>query len=159
MEFRKMLMITLYAELNPNLNYGLWVIITYQCQFTHSVTSDSLWPCGLQPPCSSPNPGVYSNSCPLSQWCHPTISYSVVPFSSCFLSFPASGSFPMSQFFISGGQSTGVSASTSGLAMKHPGLISFRVDWLYLLAVQGTLKSLLQHHSSKYQFFGAQLSL
>ena len=84
-------------------------------QFSHSVMSDSLWPHGPQharPPCLSPTPRVYSNSCPLSQWCHPTISSSVIPFSSCPQSFPASGSFQMSQLFASGGQSIGVSAST-----------------------------------------------
>ena len=100
--------------------------------------------------------GVYSNSCPLSHWCHPTISSSVVPFSSCLQSFPASGSFQMSQFFPSGGQRIGVSALTSN---EHSGLISFRMDWLDLLAVQGTLKNLLQHHSSKASIFGAHLSL
>ena len=77
---------------------------------------------------------------------------SVAPFSSCLQSFPASGSFPMSQLFASGGQSIGVSASTSP-SNEHPGLISFRMDWLDLLAVQGTLKSLLQHHSSKASIF------
>ena len=85
-------------------------------KFCRSVVSDSLWPYGLQhsrPPCPSPTPGVYPNSCPLSQWCHPTISSSVIPFSSCPQSFPASGSFPMSQFSASGGQSIGVSASAS----------------------------------------------
>ena len=85
-------------------------------QFSHAVVSDSLRPYGLQhtrPPCPSPNPRVYSNSCPLSQWCHPTISSSVIPFSSCLQPFPASGSFPVSQLFPSGGQSIGVSASTS----------------------------------------------
>ena len=83
-------------------------------QFSSSVVSDSLRPHGLQharPPCPSPTPGVYPNPCPLSQWCHPTISSSVVPFSSCPQSFPASGSFQMSQLFTSGGQSIGVSAS------------------------------------------------
>ena len=86
-------------------------------------------------PCPSPSLRACSNLCPLSQWCHPMISSSVVPFSSCPQSFPASGFFPMSQLFASGGQSIGVS----------PGLISFRMDWLDLFAVQGTLKSLLQH--------------
>ena len=89
-------------------------------QFSHSVESDSLWPHGLQHtrlPCPSPTPGGYSNSCPLSQWCHPTISSSVVPFS-CLQSFPASGSFPMSRFIASGGQSIGVSASASVLPMN-----------------------------------------
>ena len=90
-------------------------------QFSCSVMSDSLWPHGLQharPPYPSPTPRAYSNSCPLSRWCHPTISSSVIPFSSCPQSFPASGSFPMSQFFASGGQSTGISASTSVLPMN-----------------------------------------
>ena len=128
--------------------------------------SDSLRPLGLQqgrPPCLSPTPGVHSNSCLLSWWCHPNISSSVVPFSSHLQSFPASGSFQMSQLFTSGGQSIGVSASASVLPMNIP-LISFRMDWLDLLAVQGTLKSLLQHHSSKAAilrrsaFFIVQLS-
>ena len=112
-------------------------------QFSCSVVSNSLRPHELQdarPPCPSPTPRVHPNPCPLSRWCHPTISSSVVPFSSCPQSFPASGSFQMSQLFTSGGQSSGVSASTSVLPM-HPGLISFRTDWLDLLAVHGTLKS------------------
>ena len=108
--------------------------------------------------------GAYSNSCPLSQWCYPTISSSLIPFSSCLQSFPASGSFPVSQFFTSGSQSIGVSASASVLPMTDSGLISLRIDWLDLLAVQGTLKSLLQNHSSKASvllhsaFFIVQLS-
>ena len=87
---------------------------TPPCQFTHSVVSNSLQPHGLQhtrPPCPSPTPGAYSNSCTLSWWCHPVISSCVVPFSSCLQSFPASGSFPMSQLFASSGQGIGVSAS------------------------------------------------
>ena len=121
-------------------------------QFSCPVVSDSLWshePQHARPRCPSPTPEVYPNPCPLSQWCHPTISSSVVPFSSCPQSFPASGSFQMSQLFTSGGQSTGVSASTSVLPMNTQ-------DWSPLgwtswisFAVQGTLKSLLQHHSSK----------
>ena len=90
-------------------------------QFSCSVMSDSLWPHGQQhtrPPCLKPTPRIYSNSCPLSRWCHPTISSSVVPFSSCLQSFPASGSFQMSQLFASRGQSYGVSASTSVLPMN-----------------------------------------
>ena len=109
----------------------------YTVQFSHSVVSDSLRPHGLQharPPCPSPTPGFCSNSCPSSQWCHPTISSSVVPFSSCLKSFPASGSFPMSWLFASGGQSIGVSASASVLPMNiqdwfplgRTGLISLR---------------------------------
>ena len=128
--------------------------------------SDSLRPHGLQhsrPPCPSSTPRVYSNSCPLSQWCHPIISSSVVPFSSCLQSFPASGSFPMNHFFTSGGQSIRISASHQS-SQWILGLISFRMGWLDLLAVQGTLKSLLQHHSSKASilqcsaFFTVQLS-
>ena len=91
-------------------------------QFSCSVVSDSLRPCESQhtrPPCPSPAPRVYSNSCPSSWWCHPAISSSVVPFSSCPQSLPASGSFPMSQIFVWGGQSTGVSASASVLPMNR----------------------------------------
>ena len=113
--------------------------------------SDSLRPHELQhsrPPCPSPIPRVHSNPCPSSWWCHPTNSSSVIPFSSCPQSLAASRSFQMSQLFSSSGQSMGVSASASFLPM-NTWLISFRMDWLALLAVQGTLKSLLQHHSSK----------
>ena len=120
-------------------------------QFSRSVVSDSLWPHGLQHarlPWPSPTSGVCSNSCPSSQWCHPTISSSVVPFSSCLQSFPASGSFPVSQFFTSGPKNRSFSFSISP-SNKYSGLISFRMDWFDLLAVQGTLKSLLQHHNSK----------
>ena len=129
--------------------------------------SDSLQPHELQherPPCPSPTPRVDSNSRPPSQWCHPAISSSVVPFSSCPQSLPASGSFPMSQLFAWGGQSVGVSASASVLPMNTQDLSPFRMDWLALLAVQGALKSLLQHHSSKASilqhssFFTIQLS-
>ena len=95
-----------------------------------------------------PTHGAYSNSCPLSQWCNPIISSSVAPFSNL-QSFPASRSFQMSQLSSSGGQSIGVSASTISPCNEHPGSISFRLDWLDLLAVQGNLKCLLQHHSSK----------
>ena len=135
-------------------------------QFSRSVMFDSLWPHELQhtrPPCPSPSPVVHSDSCPSSQWYHPAISSSVVPFS-CPQSLPASESFPMSQLFTWGGQSTGVSASTSVLPMNTQELISFRMDWLDLLAVQGSLKSLLQQHSSKASilrhsaFFTVQLS-
>ena len=173
------------------------------CQFSRSVVSNSLWPHEPQharPPCPSPTPGVYPNSCPSSQWCHPTISSFVVPYSSCPQSLPPSGSFPMSQLFAWGSQSTGVSASASVLPMntqdwsplgwtswiswqskglsrvfsnttiqKHQFFTSggqsigvsasasvlpmniqkgFPLE-LTGLRVQGTLKSLLQHHSSK----------
>ena len=121
--------------------------------------SDSLRPYEPQhtrPPCPSPTPRVYPNSCPLSRWCHSTISSSDIPFS-CPQSFPASGYFQMSQLFASGGQSIGVSVSTSVLPMNTQ-------DWLDLPAVQGTLKNLFQHHSSKASilrcsaFFIVQLS-
>ena len=136
-------------------------------QFTHSVVSDSLRPHRRQHsrlPCPSPTPGACSNSCPSSWWCHPTNSSSVIPFSSCLQPFPASGSFPMSQFFASGGESIGTSASISVLSMNIQDWFLFRIDWFDLLAVQGTLKSLIQHHSSKASilqrsaFFIVQLS-
>jgi len=126
--------------------------LLFSVQISCSVVSDSLWPHESQharPPCPSPTSGVHSNSRLSSRWCHPTISSSVVPFSSCPQTLPASESFPVNQLFTWGGQSTGVSASTSVLPKEHLGLISFRMDWLDFLAVQGTLKSLLQHHGSK----------
>ena len=135
-------------------------------QFSWSVISNSWWPHGLQHAsllCPSPTPRAYSNSHPSSQWCHPTISFSVVPFSSCLQSFPAAGSFP-SQFFESGDKSIGASASLSVLPSEYSGLTSFRIDSFDLLSVQGTLKSFLQHHSSKASilqrsaFFIVQLS-
>ena len=117
-----------------------------------------------RPPCPSPTPGAYSHSCPLSPWCHPAISFSVIPFS-CPQSLPASESFPMSQHFPWGGKSIGGSAIASASPSKeNPGLNSFRMDWLDLLEVQGTHKSLVQHHSSKASvprrsaFFTVQLS-
>ena len=137
------------------------------CQFSRSIMSNSLWLHGLQHsrlPCPSLTLRACSNSCSLSRWYHPTISSSVVPFSSCLHSFPASGSFPMHQFFASGGQSIWVSTSSISPSNEYSGLIFFRIDWLNLLAVQGTLKSLLQHHSSKASilycsaFFIVQLS-
>ena len=113
-------------------------------QFSRSVVSDSLRRHESQhtrPPCPSPSPGVNSDSRPSSQWCHPAISSSVFPFSSCPQSLPASESFPVSQLFAWGGQSTGVSALASIPSKEIPGLISFRMDYLDLLAVQGTLES------------------
>ena len=105
---------------------------TRSVQFSRSLMSDSLWPHESQhtrPPCPSPTPRVYSKSCPSSRWCHPAISSSVIPFSSCPQSLPASGSFPLSQLFAWGGQSIGVSASAS--SNEHPGLISPRMDFRY----------------------------
>ena len=120
-------------------------------QFSHSVVSDSLRPRESQharPPCPSPTPRVHSNSRPSSWWCHPAMSSSVVPFSSCPQSLPASGSFPMGQLRMRWPKYWSFSFSINP-SNEHPGLISFRMDWLDLLAVQVTLKSLLQHHSSK----------
>ena len=99
----------------------IWIEIFSSVQFSCSVMSDSLQPHEPQharPPCPSPTPGIYTNPCPLTRWCHPTVSSSVIPFSSCPQSFSASGSFQMSQLFTSGGQSIGVSASTSVLPMN-----------------------------------------
>ena len=135
-------------------------------QFSRSVVSDFLRPHELQhtrPPCPSQTPGAYSNPCPSSQWCHPAISSSVIPFSSSPQSLPTSGSFPMSQLCMRWPKYWSFSFSISP-SNEHPGLISLRMDWLDLLAVQGTLKSLLQHHSSTAPilqcsvFFTVQLS-
>ena len=120
--------------------------------FSHSVMSDSLQPHGQQHirfPCPSTNPRACSNSCPLSWWCHPTISSPIVPFYSCPQSFPASGSFPMSQFISSGWPNDWSFSFSISPSKAYSGLISARSDWFDLLAVQGTLKSFLQHHSSK----------
>ena len=123
----------------------------HSVRFSHSVMSHSLQSHGLQHPrlpCPSPTPGACSNSRPLSQWCQTTISFSAAPFSSCLQSFPASGSFQMGQLFAPGGQRIGISLGISP-SNEYSGLTSFRIDWFDLLAVQGTLKSLLQHHTSK----------
>ena len=134
-------------------------------QFSRSVMSDSLQPHGLQHarlPYQSPTPGACSNSCPLSQWCHPTISSSVILFS-CLESFPASGSFPMSQFFASGSQSTGVSASASVLPNSF--WIFQYSDWFPLgwtgwisLQSKGLSRVFTNTPVQKHQFFGAQPS-
>ena len=131
-------------------------------QFSRSVVSDSLWSHELKhtrPPCPSPTSGVHPNPCPLCQWCHPTTSSSVVPFSSCPQSYPASGSFPMSQLSASGGQSIGVSASTSVLPMNTQ-------DWSPLgwtgwisLQSQGLSRVFSNTTVQKHQFFSTQLSL
>ena len=155
----------LYPHLLSNLIPGYAVPFS-SGRFSHSVVSNSFWPHRLQharTPCPSPTPGIYSNSCPSSQWCHPTIS-SCHPLLLLPSIFPTSGSFQMSQLCASGGQSIGVSASASVLPVKIQDWYPFRIDWLDLLAVQGTLKSLLQHHSSKASilqhstFFLVQLS-
>ena len=131
-------------------------------QFSHSVMSDSLWPHELQhamPPCPSPVPGVCSNSCPLSWWCYPTISSSVIPFSSHIQSFLASGSFQMSELFTSGDESIGVSASAS----VRPTNIQnwFRLGWTGWISLQskGLSRVFSNNTVQKHQFFGTQLSL
>ena len=135
----------------PHINISCTISFS-SVQLSYSVVSDSLRPHGLQhsrPHCPSPTPGVYPNSCPMSRWCHPTISSSAVPFSSCPQSFPTSRVFSdESVLRIRWPRYWSFSFSISS-SNEHPGLISFRTDWLDLLAVQGTLKSLLQHHSSK----------
>ena len=129
-------------------------------QFSCSVVSDFLQPRGLQharPPCPSPTPRVYSNSCPLSRWYHPTISSSVVPFSSCTQSFPASGSFPMSQFFPSGDQSIGVSASASVLPMNIQDWFPLGLPGLITLLDKGLSRVFSSTTVWKHQFFSGHL--
>ena len=131
-------------------------------QFSHSVVPNSLLLHGLQharPPCPSPTPGVYSNSCPSSRWYHPTISSSVIPFSSHLQSLPASGSFPMSWFFASGGQSIRASASASVLPVNIQRW--FPLGWTGWISLQSKGLSRVFSNTTvqKHQFFGTQLSL
>ena len=150
---------TLMAESEEELKS---LLMKVKVQFSCSVVSNSLRPRGLQhtrPPCPSPTPRIYPNSCPLSRWCHPTVSSSVVPFSSCLQPFPISGSFQMSQLLTSGGQSIGVSASTSVLPVNTQ-------DWSPLgwtgwisLQFKGLSRVFSNTTVQKHQFFGAQLSL
>ena len=124
--------------------------------------SNSLQPHGLQHarlPCPSPTPGAYCNSCPSSQWCHSTISSSVLPFSSCLQSFPESGSFPMNQFFASGGQSIGVSASTSVLPMNIQGWFPLGLTGLISLQPKRLSRVFSNSTVQKHQFFSPQPSL
>ena len=129
--------------------------------FSFSVLSDSLWPHGLQHirlPCLSPSPRVCTNWCPLSWWCHPTISSSVVPFSSCLQSFPASRSFPMCRLFVSGGQSIGASASASVLQVNIQDW--FSLGWTGWISLQskGLSRVFSDTTVQKHQFFSTQLS-
>ena len=135
---------------------------TSTVHFSCSVMSDSLWPHEPQharPPCPSPTPGVHPNSCPLSQWCHPTISSSVIPFSSCPQSFPTSESFPMSQLFASGDQSTGVSVSASVLPVSIQGWFPLGLTSLISLQSKELSRVFSNTTVQKHQFFGTQLSL
>ena len=120
--------------------------------------SDALWPHGLQHarlPCSSPTPGAYSNSCPSQWWCHPTISFSIIPFSSCLHSFTASGSFLMSQFFASGSQSIGASASV--LPMNIQDWFSLGLTGLVSLKPKGLSRVFSSTTIQKHQFFSTKL--
>ena len=134
----------------------------HSVQFSCSVVSNSLRPHGLQharTPCPSPTPKVYSNSCPLSWWCHPTISSPVVPFSSCLQSFPVSGSFQMSQFFTSGGQRIGVSASALVLPMNIKDWFPLGLTGLFSLQSKRLSRFFSNTTVQKHQFFSAQLAL
>ena len=145
-----------------NSNHDIFTVILTQfssVQFSHSVVSDSLRPHESQharPPCASPTPGVYPSSCPSSRWCRPAISSSVIPFSSCPQSLPASVSFPVSQLFSWGGQSTGVSASASVLPVNTQ-------DWspsgLTSLQSRGLSRVFSNTTVQKHQFFSTQISL
>ena len=146
--------------------FSVWVLLLWKCQFSsvqfsHSVVSDSLRPHESQhnrPPCPSPTPGAHSDSHPSSQWCHPAISPSVIPFSSCPQSFPASRSFPMSQLFAWGGQRTGVSALASFLLKKSQGLSpSEWTGWISLQS-KGLSRVFSNTTVQKHQFFSAQPS-
>ena len=136
-------------------------IIFSSVQFSRSVVSNSLWPLEPQharPPCPSPTPRVHPNPCLSSQWCHPAISSSVVPFSSCPQSFPASGSFQMNQLFISGGQSTGVSALASLLPMNTQDWSPLEWTGCFSLQSKGLSRVFSNTTVQKHQFFDAQLS-
>ena len=162
-----------YDLLSKQLNYTCGLFLTWclwscpepeqlcSIQFSHSVVSDSLRPHELQhakPPCPSQAPGVYSNSCPSSRWCHPAISSSVVPFSSCPQPLPASGSFTVNQLFTWGGQSIGVSASASVLPMNTQDWSPGWTVWISLQS-KGLSRVFSNTTVQKHQFFSTQLSL
>ena len=143
------------SEIIETLKRNIILVQFSSFQFSHSVMFNSLQLHGLQharPPCPSPTPRAYSNSCPLSQWCPPTISSSVIPFSSRLQSFPASGSFPMSQFFSSGGESIGVSDSTSVLPMNIQDWSRLGwTDWISLQS-KGLSRVFSNNTVQKHQF-------
>ena len=158
----------LYIALSPSedtffndfyfLLYILVLLFYHSVKFSHSVVSDSLWPHEPQhtrPPCPSPTPRVYPNSCPLSRWCHLSISSSVIPFSSFPQSFPTSGSLQICQLFASGGQNIGVSASTSVLPVNTQD--GFPLGWTGWISLQS--KGLSNTTVQMHQFFSTQLSL
>ena len=148
--------------LPPQYKFHGLAFKTHSVQFSRSVVSDSLWPHEPQyvrPPSPSPTPGVYPNSFPLSRWCNPPISSSVIPFFSCPQSFPESGSFQMSQLFASGGQSIAVSVSTSVLPVNTQD--SSPLGWTGWISLQskGLSRVFSDTTVQKHQFFGTQLSL
>ena len=159
--FSKWYVLFLLFRLDSNSQYEK-VQTNLSVQFSRSVVSNSLRPHELQhtsPPCPIPTPRAYLNSCPLSWWCHPTISFSVIPFSSCLQFFPASGSFQMSQFFASGGRSIEVSASTSDLPMNTQDWSPLGwTGWISLLP-KGLSRVFSNTTVQKHQFFSTQLSL
>ena len=149
---------------NPQWNQQSisWTSCFSSAKFSHSVVSDSLWPHESQhtrPPCPPPTPGVHSDSCPLSQWCHPTMSSSVIPFSSCLKSFPASESFQMSHFFTSGGQSIGVSALASFLPKNTQDWSPLEWTGWICLQYKGLSRVFSNTTVQKHKLFSAQLSL
>ena len=151
-----------WESLRDGKGEGSFWRLFHKTQFSLSVMSDSLQPYEPQhasPPCPSPTPKVHPNSYPLSQWCHPTISSSAVPFSSCLQSFPASGSFPVSQFFTAGGQIIGVSALASVLSMNTRDLSPLGGTGWISLQSKGLSRVFSNTTVQKHQFFGAQLSL
>ena len=167
LEFKKNMKIKFWNVFQNMLsNIGIWMIETGQYMAISSVQLLSrvllfatLWTADARLPCPAPTPGAYPNSCPLSWWCHPAISSSVILFSSCPQSFPASGSFQKSQLFATGGQSIGVSASTSVLPMniKERSPLGW-TDWIPLQS-KGRARVFSNTTVQKHQFFGTQLSL
>ena len=148
-----------WIQMNEYRHCGTYT--RYSVQFSLSVVSDSLQPHKLQhtrPPCPSPTPGVYQNSCPASRWCHSAIASSVVPFTSCPQSLPASGSFPMSQLFTWSGQSTGVSTSTSVLPMNIQDWFPLGLTGCISLQSRELWRVFSNTMVKKHQFFGTQLS-
>ena len=147
--------------MDNEVEHLLFFYFLLSVQFSRSVMSDSLWPHELQharPPYPSPTPGVYSDSCPSSQWCHPAISSSVIPFSSCPQSLPASESFPMSQLFAWGGQNTGVSALASFLPMNTQDWSPSGWSGWISLQSKGISKVFSNTTVQKHQFISSQLS-
>ena len=151
-----------FAKFNAQIRESTILTIQFSSVRFSCHVSDSLWPHGPQhsrPPCPSPTPRVYSNSCPLSWWCHPPISSSVVPFSSCLQTFPASGPFQMSQLFPSGGQSIRVSASVSDLPMNTQEWSPLGWTGWISLHSKGLSRVFSNTTVQKHQVFGTQLSL